>query len=64
MTVDRNQGDSESVRVDSADPAAPTGPEIVRKPYTQPRLRRLGSVRELTLGSSGVFVEAIGRRNM
>jgi|GEM_PF-3454020 len=34
-----------------------------RRPYVAPRLRHLGSVRDLTLGSSNKALEG-GRRNM
>jgi hypothetical protein len=30
-----------------------------RRPYTAPRLKVLGSVRDLTLGSPGKFVDAV-----
>ncbi len=33
-----------------------------RRPYHAPRLRRLGSVRELTLGMSGQFNELFGMK--
>ncbi len=35
----------------------------VRRPYVAPELRRLGSVRELTLGTSNKALEG-GQRNM
>lgn len=39
-------------RVFEVDPAA-TSVDAVRRPYTRPTLRRLGSVRDLTLGLTG-----------
>jgi hypothetical protein len=33
-----------------------------RKPYVAPKLWFLGSVRELTLGGSGLFMDAMGMR--
>lgn len=36
----------------------------VRRPYNKPQLRRLGSVRELTLGKTGPFPDAAGMRKM
>jgi hypothetical protein len=35
-----------------------------KRPYAPPRLRRLGSVRELTLGASMGMIELVGGRKM
>lgn len=42
-------------------PATPSE-SAARKPYAAPRLRHLGSVRELTLGATGSMVDNTGFR--
>ena len=42
------------------EPSTGNVPAPAKRPYKAPRLRRLGSVRELTLGGTGGFVELGG----
>lgn len=52
MTPNGGQPKNDAVEV-------PTANDGSRKPYRAPQLRRLGSVRELTLGRSGQFNEGL-----
>jgi len=45
---------------DTEAPSLETPPRPARQPYRKPTLRRLGSVRELTLGASSGFAEGAG----
>ncbi len=46
---------------ENVDQAPSTDHAPAKRPYTAPRLRRLGSVRELTLGATmGMMVDALG----
>ena len=56
--------ESRGGEVERAEDARQKASSPVRQPYTAPQLRRLGSVRELTLGSGGNvcdnFAPAVG----
>lgn len=48
-----NEANREEKAVDVTTSAQTRADAGARKPYSRPRLRQLGSVRELTLGSTG-----------
>jgi hypothetical protein len=48
------------IPVPLADPPAPAAGGASRRPYSPPRLRHLGSVRELTLGGTAGMAEGGG----
>lgn len=48
----------QDVEVKPAEGAKTETPAAARKAYSAPRLRRLGSVRELTFGSVGIGLDA------